>query len=137
MLGRLAGLGVTMGVLAGCAAGGAGVSGKSLPSCVVALTVSPETASADHQATPPGNQVKYQAAYGPTAESSCKFPTVMVKNATWTSSDPTDVQVSSAPGDTNGLATCTGATSGAATLTASYTPTGAAAVAGTATITCK
>lgn len=123
-------------LLTGCAAGG-DPSSKQQPFCVLALSVSPQSGSADHMAAAPGNQVKFGAAYGPTEQSSCKLPTVLVTNATWTSSDPVDVQVSSAPGDPNGLATCLSATSAPLTVTASYTPTGAAAVSGTAAISCR
>jgi hypothetical protein len=138
MVGRLLVVGMCAGMLTGCGVSGGGVNGKSQLYCMIALTVEPPTGSADHRAAAPGNQVKYAAWYGPTQGSSCLIPELDVTNATWTSSDPLDVQVSSAPGDTNGLATCTGATSGAATLTASYTPAaGSAPVSGTATLTCQ
>src|ERR1700735_1619950 len=74
------------------------------------LSVNPTAATADHSATAPGNQQKFTAYSSPTvvtgtgqcAESAVVAPV----NATWTSSDPLDVSVSSAPGATNGVAIC-------------------------------
>jgi hypothetical protein len=124
-------------LLAGCAASGPGsVSNQQQQTCVMELMVFPATGAADHQAKAPGNQVLFGASYGPTAESSCRPPTAVLMSATWASSDPA-VQMDSVPGQGNGTATCVGVTNGPATITASYTPLGAATATATASMSCK
>jgi hypothetical protein len=89
-------------------------------------------------ASPPGNQEKFQATVAPDPGPGCPVPEflLLANNATWTVSDPNDVQISSAVGSTNGLATCVGATQGPATVTAVVTYDGFT-ISDSATITCK
>ena len=104
------------------------------------LSVNPGTATADHSSTAPGNQQKFTAYSSPTvanASGQCAEPAVEAAvNATWTSSDPLDVSVSSAPGATNGVAICSGMTSSPVTLTATYVIAGVTKT-GTAELSCK
>lgn len=74
---------------------------------------------ADHTAAAPGNQQKFSATEAPTASPGCVVPlTIVLLTPAWTSSDPLDVTVSSAPDQTNGLATCVNSTAAPVTLTA-------------------
>jgi hypothetical protein len=88
----------------------------------LALEVGPGSGTANHVAASPGNQVQFD---GYTAESivsgsGCAIPNIVERvNATWTSSDTTNVTVSNASGSTNGLATCVGPTAGLVTITGS------------------
>ncbi len=124
-------------LLTGCAGGPSNVSSQKQQVCVIELMVNPQSATADHTAKLPANQVEFAAFYGPTAESTCKPPTALITSATWTTSDPTDVQVNSVPGAGNGTATCLGPTSSPAILTASYTPIGGTTQTANATLSCK
>jgi hypothetical protein len=92
--------------------------------------VNPASATADHAAAAPGNQTQFFVAYK-GVPNGCAFSQV-VPQADWTVSDTTDVSISSAKDGTNGIATCLHATSGAATVTASYQGKTA-----TAQLTCK
>jgi hypothetical protein len=125
-------------LLTGCAAGGpSNISSQHQQDCVLQLTVDPQSATADHTAKPPGNQVNFQVMYGPSPASACRIPTSLLMNATWTNSDPADVQINSVPGTGNGTATCIGTTSSPATLTASYTPPNGTVQTASATLGCN
>jgi hypothetical protein len=59
-----------------------------------------------------------------TYPAGCPLPaTPIIDDAIWTTSDPTNIQINNALGTTNGLATCVGATTGAATITAKISST--------------
>ena len=131
---------ITAGVLTGC-----GVAAP--PACVESFTLSagPQDASsptaggiADHNAAAPGNQQQFLAASGiQVVSGQCAVPQLgVIVHAQWTVSDNIDVQISSAQDQTNGLATCTGATLAPATVTATYTEAGVTKSA-SSTLTCK
>lgn len=128
-------LGALSVLLAGC--------GAAPPSCTVVglnLGVMPavgQSAVADHMATAPGNQVQFYAYPQEELKGDCAVPAVLgPAPATWTVSDNVNVKISSAKDQTNGLATCVGATAAPATVTATVTQAGFTASA-TATISCK
>jgi hypothetical protein len=96
-----------------------------------------QAAVADHMAKAPGNQVQFYAYPQTELKGECAVPAILAPaQAQWTVSDSINVQISSARDQTNGLATCVGATSAPATVTASVTEDGFTKSA-TATITCK
>ncbi len=115
----LAALGLLVLPLGSCAAP------EGVSTCMYYTTFSagPLSATADHSVAAPGNQQQFQAAEGTGGTGSdCKIPQVMrLVQPNWTSSAPLDVSVSSAKDSTNGLAACTGSTSGPVTLTATST----------------
>ena len=118
-------------LLAGC--------GAASPNCTLTyvLSVSPATATADHAATPPGNQQKFYAALEPSAAPGCPVPqNVGIAYPAWTNPAPLAISISSAQDQTNGLATCLKATTGAVTLTATV-GTGLTAQSKTVQLTCK
>jgi len=114
-----------------------GGPGCSQQTCrLTGLSVTPPTATADHLAAAPGNQVQFFAnAVLPKgcATAAC----VNCSGQTWTVSDTVNVSISNNPGN-NGTATCLGATNGAVTVTATA-PVGTTTqtVIGTATLICK
>lgn len=91
----------------------------------------------NHAAAPPGNQAQLVATANYVySGTSCIISNVQAAlPAQWTSSDPKNITIDSSSTPTNGLATCTGATSGPATITASYTINGAPQT-GSTTLTC-
>ena len=112
-----------------------------MPDCSHPTTTSsvlPVTATADHTAKPPGNQVQFRPQVVDNYPAGCPVPALVpvIDDAIWTSSDPINVQISSAVGQTNGVATCVGATNGAVTITAKSAATGNALY-GTASLTCQ
>jgi hypothetical protein len=85
---------------------------------------SPTSGTANHALAPPGDQVQFMVTSAPYIVSGkdCALPQIVARvYAAWTSSDPTDVTVSSAGDSTNGLATCVNATPTPVTLTATGT----------------
>jgi hypothetical protein len=119
--------------LLGCAGGGN-------QSCVTqtVLSVGPTSGTADHSAAAPGNQQQFVATTSAgTSTPGCAVPLVIAQvNASWTTSDPLDTQISSGPLPSNGLATCINATSQPVTVTATYTA-GTTTLTRIATLTCK
>ena len=109
--------------------------GTSVHDCTptpLVVTVSPASATADHTAAPPANQVQFAAnVSGGTVPSGCAVPAVAMQ-LQWAVADTTDVSF----GSTNGLATCVNATSGTTTVTATARQ-GNAQGSGTATLTCN
>jgi len=106
MIGRMKGYGggflaANVVLLAGC--------GAAPPPCTSVLVMNPAVATADHRAPAPGNSVQFDVGYSP--KSTCAVPQI-VYLPTMTTSDPVDVLLPSP-----GVATCIGATKGAATLT--------------------
>ena len=122
-------------LLAGCAASAS--TGQSCTSGLL-LKLSPMDATADHTQAAPANQVKFAASVYPTASPGCAVPAwVFLATPQWTSTDAKDIQIdSSTNAQTNGLATCVGATDGAATLSASFTFSNTQ-LTQTASLTCK
>jgi len=92
------------------------------PACTITdtLTVSPLTATANHSATAPGNQVQFFSEIAPKpSAANCPVPQfVIAARPAWTNPDPIDITISSASDATNGLAVCDSATAGPVTLTA-------------------
>jgi hypothetical protein len=123
-------------LLTGCA-----VNASTGQQCTngLAMNISPTSATADHTQAAPANQVKFQSLVSPTASPGCAVPAwVMPAAPAWTNPDPKDISIDgSSDVSTNGFATCTGATSGPVTLTASYTQGTNAPVTQTVTLTCK
>ena len=103
------------------------------------MNITPTSATADHTQAAPANRVKFQALVSPTASLGCAVPTwVMLATPAWTNPDPKDISIdSSSDVSTNGLVTCTGATSGPVTLTASFTLGTDAPVTQAVTLTCQ
>ena len=73
------------------------------PSCKADPVVLPATATADHTASPPGNQVQFSAVVK-NQSGSCAVPAIVVANP-WTTSDPVNIIISNEPA-TAGVATC-------------------------------
>jgi hypothetical protein len=130
---RLIGLAVLLAVLPGCGA-------PQNPSCDLTypVEIGPLIATADHTASPPGNQAQFRASVSPYSSApGCAVPEVIaLVYATWSLSDPIDAQISSAANATNGLATCVNLTPDPITVTAAYTANGATQTR-TATLTCN
>jgi hypothetical protein len=102
--------------LSGCAAVGT-------DACVgtTVYSVTPTTATLDHMAAPPANQQQFIANAVTTYPKGCAIPAVIPAPffTTWMSSDPVNAPIDSTFGPTtDGVVTCKGATTGAATLTA-------------------
>lgn len=116
-----------------------GCAGTSPDSCTTTfqLRVSPESATVDHTATPPGNQVQFQgAAFATASAPSCPVPALArLEYAAWTNPDPDDIQISSANDSTNGTATCVSATNGPVILTGTFAPVTVTGPAGSGTDT--
>jgi len=88
------------------------------------FAVSPATATANHSSAAPGNQAQFSSTLTPTYPAGCPVPAIVVAAyPTWTNPDPLDISISSAQNSTNGLAVCSGMTSGAVTLTSTETTT--------------
>jgi hypothetical protein len=115
-----------------------GCGGQSTPSScnILAINVSPATATVDHTAAPPGNMQHFDA-FIAKAPPGCAFFTGNLFNAVWSVSDPANVSVSNAQDSTRGNATCKAATAGAVTVTATFTNTDGTNVSNTASLTCN
>jgi hypothetical protein len=102
------------------------------------MNISPAEATADHAQAAPANEVKFQTVVTPTASPGCALPAFAIDAApAWTNPDPRDITIDSSSNPaTNGLATCTGATSGPVTLTAEFTFNNNT-LTKTVTLTCK
>jgi hypothetical protein len=113
----------------------ASCGGSSTHDCnMTAVSISPASAVANHSAAAPGNQQRFTP--GPVLPAGCTPPPLPFGFATWSVSDPVNVSISNAKDQTNGVATCNGATAGAITVTATAT-SGNGTVSGTATLTCN
>lgn len=110
----------------------------STPNCLLAtsLDVSPATATADHLAGSPGNQVRFVAA-NHIPDGCQPTPAPLRTDLKWTVSDPINVTIGNIQGVNYGVATCVNATTGGVTVTASGPNTQNATITGTATLTCK
>lgn len=96
--------------------------------------MSPATATASHTAAAPGNQQQFSN--NPVFHQGCPALPLAFGFATWSVSDPANVSISNAKDSTYGTATCTGATAGPATVTATATLNGST-VSGSASLTCN
>jgi len=114
-----------------------GCGGNSAPACkVTAIKVFPATATISHTAPPPGNTQHFDA-FESAATPGCLFAQSNLTSATWSVSDTTNVSISNVQGATFGTATCNGATSGAATVTATVPAGDGTSVTNTASLTCN
>lgn len=104
------------------------------------LTVGPPTAVVSSAATPPGNQVRFNAAMTlvPSGPGCAVSAIAMIAYPAWTNPDPIHITISSAADSTNGTAFCKGPTAGPVTLTASApsSTTPSKTLTGTVQLTC-
>jgi hypothetical protein len=106
------------------------------PSCkILAINVSPATATVDHAAASPGNTQHFDA-FIAKVPPGCEFITGNIFDAAWSVSDPVNVSISNAD-PTRGTATCKAATAGAVTVTATKSQSDGTNVSNTASLTCN
>ncbi len=114
----LAGLAAILALICGCAGNG------TIGDCTLyaVITVTPSSATLNHAAAPPANQVQFIGTGGYAASGShCAVPALSwIAYGTWTNPDPADIQISSAQNSTNGTAVCLAPTNGAVTLTGTF-----------------
>lgn len=103
-----------------------GCGGSSSNSCFITAIVTPASATADHNAASPGNQVQFSTSS--TVSGNC--PLIADTLGTWSTSDPGNTSISGA-----GLATCLSATTTPATISNSGTVRGRKFT--SATLTCR
>lgn len=85
------------------------------------VRVTPLSATVNHAAAPPANQIQFVASAAPTAPPGCPVPAWVVRvYGTWSNPDPTAIQISSANDSTNGTALCKLPTNGPVTLTGTF-----------------
>ena len=114
-----------------------GCGGNSAPACkLTAINVFPKTATVDHAAVAPGNTQHFDA-FAASASPGCAVALSNLTTATWSVSDNTNVSISNVHDATYGTATCKGATSGAATVTATVPAGDGTNVVNTAALTCN
>ena len=85
------------------------VSGSS---CPITPFVVPSTATANHMAAPPGNEVQFSTSFKVNGPGICPL---IVTAGSWTTSDAVNTSISNQPA-TQGLATCLNATPSPATI---------------------
>jgi hypothetical protein len=130
--GSIAGLLCLVSITCGCA-------GNPTISCKgsVVISVNPPSATLNHSAAPPGNQVQFVATAAPTAPPGCPVPQwIAIVYGTWTNPDPTDIQISSTSDSTNGTAVCKATTNGPVTLTGTFSQMVQTPVTKTVQLTC-
>jgi hypothetical protein len=114
-----------------------GCGGQTSSSCLIlAINVSPGTATADHTAAPPGNTQHFDA-FISKVPPGCAFITGNLFDAVWSVSDPANVSISNAPDSTRGTAACKAAAAGTVTVTATKSQSGGPNVTSTASLTCN
>lgn len=97
----------------------AACGGISSDTCVVTTAIAPVNATADHNATAPGNEVQFSLSS--TVKGNC--PLIPDFVGVWSTSDPVNTSISNQT-STQGLATCMSATPTPATISNSGTVTG-------------
>jgi hypothetical protein len=124
----LVGAGVA-GSLSGCSVSPAAVN----PCASLKQGVLPASATADHTAAAPGNQIAFDVGYV-SVPVGCAIPALAINPQafTWVSSDTINAPISNAKDATAGVATCVGATTVPVTISVVSTDSIA-----TATLTCK
>lgn len=129
----IVGLLVAITVVCGCA-GNASIGCSDS----IVLTVSPSSATADHSAAPPGNQVQFIGVVRYTAPPGCAAPALaVIAFATWSNPDSADIAISSANDSTNGTAVCKAPTNGAVTLTGAFSIGSPSPTTKSVQLTCK
>ncbi len=101
-----------------------GCGGNPATSCQnsVVITVNPTSATVNHAAAPPGNQVQFIAVGRYAAAPGCAAPQLAwIAYGNWSNPDPIDITISSANDSTNGTAVCKAPTNGSVTLTGAFT----------------
>jgi len=104
----------------------AGCGGTPQNSCNITAIVTPSSAISDHLAAPPNNQVQFAT----VSNVSGNCPLIADTLGTWSTTDPGNTSI-----DSNGLATCLGATTTPAAISNSGTVRGRKFV--SATLTCR
>jgi hypothetical protein len=103
------------------------------------MKVSPQTATVEHSALPPGNSQQFSA-FQTGAPPGCAFALGSLQSAVWTVSDPVNASISNSKdqaGVNYGRATCMNPMSNPITVTATVTPANSSSVSATATLTCN
>jgi hypothetical protein len=116
-----------------------GCGGKSpiiLACKITAVNVFPSSATVSHTAPPPGNTQHFDA-FASAVTPGCVVSQGNLTTAVWSVSDTTNISISNVQGATYGTATCNGATSGAATVTATVPAGDGTNVTNTASLTCN
>ncbi len=118
---------------------GCGGKSSTTPACkLAAINVSPASATINHSAIAPGNTQHFDAfASASTPVLGCFEALGSLQTATWSVSDNTNVSISNVHDSTFGTATCKGATSGAASITATVPVGDGTSVSNTASLTCN
>jgi hypothetical protein len=115
----------------------AGCGGNSDPACkLTAIKVFPASATISHTAAPPGNSQQFSA-FASTGTPGCVFAQSNLTTAIWSVSDTTNISISNVHDATYGIATCKGATAGAATVMATVPAGDGTNVVNTALLTCN
>ena len=110
--------------------------GCGAPSCTfVAIKIAPQAATVDHTAAPPANGLQFSV-ISATTPPGCGVMHGNPAKVSWSVSDSIHASISNAHGAMNGTATCLGATTGVATVTAAM-PSGGSRLTGTAKLTCQ
>jgi hypothetical protein len=97
----------------------AACGGISSDKCVATAAIAPVNATADHNASVPGNEVLFSL----TSTVKVNCPLIPDAVGVWSTSDPANTTISNQP-STRGLATCRSATPTPATISNSGTITG-------------
>lgn len=120
-------------------AAGCGGGTMNNPDCGVAsVAVTPATATADHAAAPPGNQVVFQGKLVQKLNPGCPAITAPQTGFNWATSDPTDVTlIPDQPVIGAATAVCKNATPGAVAITATTPNSPTPSPSGTAMLTCQ
>jgi hypothetical protein len=115
-----------------------GCGGHSQPDCsvVLALTVAPQTATADHLAASPGNKVSFVGSNS-VVPGCIPTPVPLRLDLHWSVSDSANVTIGNTANVDYGVATCVHATPSPATVTATGTNRLGATISGTAALTCN
>jgi len=118
-------------------AGLLGCGGKTATMCkITALNVSPATATVSHAAAPPANAQHFDA-FQTAAAAGCAFALSNLTTATWTVSDPVNVNIGATFSDPAfGTATCKNAMADAVTVTATVPAGDGTNASNTASLTC-
>jgi hypothetical protein len=110
------------------------------PDCAfTSLTISPSSATANHVAASPGNQVNFMGFDGarPAACGPVNFLVAIRQDLKWTVSDAVNAKIGNTANVDYGIATCVNAAGTPITVTASGPNANGATITGTAALTCN
>jgi hypothetical protein len=102
---------------------------------LTAISVSPRTATVDHTIAPPGNTQHFDG-FDSSSTPGCFAVQGNLTTTIWLVSDTTNINIGNVHDATYGVATCRGATTGAATVTATVPDGDGTNVTNTASPTC-